>query len=149
MLREKKKSKTPSPPASVAPSQAAASVAVPVSADAISETSSAIVSPSSTTIVTTDASAVVEGSESSPRTVSSPIVPTPPLSASVVSQHTRTQSQSEKSYLSYIKALITNTTVDEIDAMIEVASANTSEGYAEKCRFIKEALDYLDSKKNR
>jgi hypothetical protein len=73
----------------------------------------------------------------------------PPLSASVVLQHTRTQPQSEKSYLNFIKALITNNTVEEIDAMIENASERTMDGYAEKCRGIKSIQDYLDSKKSR
>ena len=71
----------------------------------------------------------------------------PPLSASVVPQHTRTQPQSEKSYLNFIKALITNTTAEEIDALMENASERTMDGYAEKCRAVKEIHEYLNAKK--
>ena len=147
MLMEKKKSKTPSPPVPVAPSSAASTVTSPELADSVSDTSSAIASPSPATIATADTSAIVEVSEPSPRSVTPPVAPMPPLSASVVPQHTRTQPQSEKTYLAFIKSLITNTTPEEIDAMMENAPENTVDGFAEKCRAIKDVQTYLDSKK--
>jgi hypothetical protein len=134
MLMEKKKTKTPTPPVPVTPSTASsAGVTASESTDNISETPAA----------------VGEITIPSRRSVTPPAVPMPPLSASVVLQHIRTQPQSEKSYLNFIKALITNNTVEEIDVMIENASERTMDGYAEKCRAIKSIQDYLDSKKSR
>ena len=142
MLMEKKKPKTPSPPYPVAPVLPSASSTSPDSDDDGSEAS--VASPvSSPAPAPAPVSAPAEMAV--PEMSSRPAMP--PLSASVVPQHTRTQPQSEKSYLNFIKALITNTTPEEIDAMMENASERTMDGFAEKCRAIKEVQNYLDSKK--
>jgi hypothetical protein len=153
MLMDKKKSKTPSPHLVVTPPPGSATLPDSVDGDSVdsdsvgtaSEASGVSLSPAPSTNVAMGASAMAVP-ETSPRPATPPSA-MPPLSASVVPQHTRTQPQSEKSYLNFIKALITNTTAEEIDALMENVSERTMDGYAEKCRAVKEIHEYLNAKK--
>ena len=130
ILMDKKKIKTTtSPPALVSGASAPGQASSP-SSDTLSDSADDMAEASSTT---------------SPRNTN----PMPSLSTTVVGPHVRTQPQSESNLIDQLIAFYENHTLEDLRVLKNVASRRTMDGYAEKCRWVQELNNDLNSLKQR
>ena len=130
ILMDKKKIKTTtSPPALVSGASAPGQASSP-SSDTLSDSADDMAEASSTT---------------SPRNTN----PMPSLSTTVVGPHVRTQPQSESNLIDQLIAFYENHTLEDLRVLKSVASRRTMDGYAEKCRWVQELNNDLNSLKQR